>query len=192
VPRNLSSEVIEQLSARVVRSGWLLSCDISNIAMRYWTGAHNISWDGKTYVGNSRIITKSSIRDSIGPNANGVTVELTGLSSELIALILQDSKQSAVGKIWRAFFTEGWNLIDADLRFQGTIDRITIPEEPTTSRVIIDFESGLTRFRRPPDVRYSNEYQRSRYPSDRGFQFVSQLQSQRIMWGRSDPGRIRI
>jgi hypothetical protein len=61
---------------------------------------------------------------------------------------------------------------------------MTIDEGPETATIAVGAESRLIDLQRPRVRRYTHESQKSRFPNDKGFEFVNDLQDKKFAWGR--------
>ncbi len=68
--------------------------------------------------------------------------------------------------------------------FTGYVDQMTISEQPETSTIAIAVESRRIDLERARIFRYNDQNQKARYPNDKGFEFVEDLQDKKFNWGR--------
>jgi hypothetical protein len=68
--------------------------------------------------------------------------------------------------------------------FTARMDQMTLDEGPETCTIQLTVENILVDLERPRVARYTNNDQQSRFPGDRGFEFVESLQTKEIFWGR--------
>jgi len=68
--------------------------------------------------------------------------------------------------------------------FKGYMDQMNIEEGAETSTVALSMESKLIDLERSRVLRYTDANQKSRFPTDRGFEFVEDLQDKQFNWGR--------
>jgi len=61
---------------------------------------------------------------------------------------------------------------------------MVINEGPETSSIAISVESRLIDLERARIFRFNDQNQKSRYPNDRAFEFVEDLQDKQFNWGR--------
>ena len=176
--------------------------------LRFWSGLGEVEIAGNTYVGSGSLIQISSVDESLDISAKGATLTLSGLPSDLLALALAEPYQ---GRKCRIYFgirdnapsflqqedgdyvlTESEAFIDLQPEaapvmaeiFTGYIDQMNIDEGPETSTIAVYVESRLIDLQRPRELRYTSESQKSRFPNDRGFDFVEDLQAKKFQWGR--------
>jgi len=62
---------------------------------------------------------------------------------------------------------------------------MNIDEGAETSTIALSVESKLIDLERGRVFRYTDANQKSRYPDDKGFEFVEDLQDKRFSWGRT-------
>ena len=68
--------------------------------------------------------------------------------------------------------------------FSGELDQMNIEEQVETANISVIAENVLVKLERPTVRRFTNEDQKSRFPDDRGLEFVASLQDKEIFWGR--------
>jgi hypothetical protein len=61
---------------------------------------------------------------------------------------------------------------------------MNIEENADTSVISVTAENVLIKLERPVVRRFTNEDQKSRFPDDRGLEYVAGLQDKDILWGR--------
>jgi hypothetical protein len=69
--------------------------------------------------------------------------------------------------------------------FSGELDQMTIVEEAETCTLSVTAENVLIKLERPTVRRFTDQDQKSRYPSDRGLEYIASLQDKEIFWGRA-------
>ena len=62
---------------------------------------------------------------------------------------------------------------------------MVIEEGADTSTITVSVESKLIDLERARTLRYTDESQKARFPNDKGFQYVNDLQDKKFNWGRS-------
>lgn len=93
-----------------------------------------------------------------------------------------------VPAVW--YDTEVWNdnfvtLSDYVEVFTGELDQMNILEAADTATIQVTAENVLVRLERPVVRRFTDQDQKSRYPGDRGLEFIAGLQDKEIFWGRT-------
>lgn len=188
--RDLSTGIAAALDDDVVYPCFAVELlfDGDNV-LRLWTGYGVLNYDSVDWYGTGNLLDISSVEETTEISAKGASLVLSGVPSELISLALSEPYQGRLCKIYFGMFSSGNTLIGNDLTevFVGYMDQMNIEEGPDTSVIELKVENKLIDLERPRVARYTNSYQQSIYPDDRGFEFVEDLQDKEIYWGRKAP-----
>jgi len=174
----------------------------------FWTGLGDLTIGGITYVGTGQFLKISEMEETAEIAARGATITLSGIPSNLISLALTEPYQGRLCKIMfgaidanreylkledgsfvlredggRIDITEGDVTPTVEL-FSGYIDQMNIDEGPETSTIAISVESRLIDLERVRVFRFTDQSQKSRFPNDKGLEFVEDLQDKQFNWGR--------
>lgn len=183
--RNLTLATISEITADELQPILLFQGEFISGTVRAWSGIGDLSWNGFTWTGTGTLLTVSPVQETSETSANGVTVNLNGVPSELISLALQSCKQGASGRIYLGFLSSSGVVADPILLFEGKLDIPAIEEGGDTSTVSISYESRLIDLERSRESRYTNEDQQRAFPGDKGFEFVPSLQDLSLTCGRA-------
>lgn len=154
--------------------------------VRIWSGYGDLSYGGNVWIGVGLLGSVSAVQETAEVQANGITVSLTGIPSEFISLVLNESEQGKSGKVFIGFMDVNNALIaDPYMMFEGKLDIPAIAEEGETSVVSITYESRLINLQRPRESRYTNEEQQHEYPNDLGCEYVPAMKEVTLTWGRA-------
>ena len=152
--------------------------------LRFWSGLGEATIQGETYVGSGNMIQISSVDESMDISAKGATLTLSGLPSNLLSLALSEPyqgrkcKQAENGDFLQtesgAYFDLTVGEPEAVMTeiFTGFMDQMNIEEAADTSTIALYVESRLIDLQKARERRYTSESQKSRFPNDRGFEFV--------------------
>lgn len=174
----------------------------------FWTGLGDLTVGGITYIGTGQFLKISEMEETAEIAARGATITLSGIPSNLISLALTEPYQGRLCKIMfgaidanreylkledgsfvlredggRIDITEGEVTPTVEL-FTGYIDQMNIDEGPDTSTIAISVESRLIDLERVRIFRFTDQSQKSRFPNDKGLEFVEDLQDKQFNWGR--------
>ena len=162
----------------------LLEAEFASGVVNLWTGFGPLSWDGKTWQGGGNLLEVSQVQETTTTRAAGVSVSLSGIPSEMIALALGEHYQGRPARVWFGVLNESGALMaDPMLVFSGRMDVMNIDEGGETSTIGVTVENRLIDLNRPREIRYTHEAQQALYPGDKGFEFVSALQDKEVQWG---------
>ena len=205
--RTLSTAVSDVLDDDVVYPFFAveLEFDGDNV-LRMWTGSGTLVYDSVEWYGAGNLLNVSEVEETTEIAAKGATLTLSAVPSEVISLALQEPYQGRVCNIYFGMFSRGslqqesgayilqqdGSKIMLELRetglteiFTGYMDQMNIEEGPDTSTIQLNVENRLVDLERARTARYTSAYQKSKYPTDLGFDFVESLQDQKLVWGRS-------
>ena len=148
--------------------------------VRLWTGVYERTIEGNTYVGVGTLLSIPNMQEVADMSAQSAEVTLSGISSSIVSLALQEPYQGRQARI--LFGIEGQNPIEI---FGGLMDVMTIQDSGESSTVSVSIESRLVELERVRPFRYTDASHKLRYPNDDFFSFVPALQDREIVWGRS-------
>ena len=157
--------------------------------LRFWSGLGEISLNNETYVGSGQMIQVSSVDESLDVSAKGATLTLSGIPSNLLSLALSEPYQGRKCKIYVGMRDASANPLPSESSvmseiFTGYLDQMNIDEGAESSSIAVYVESRLIDLQRSRERRYTSQSQKSRFPDDRGFDFVEDLQDKKFQWGR--------
>ncbi|WP_434033724.1 hypothetical protein [Cupriavidus sp. a3] len=152
--------------------------------LRVCSAGYNMDWNGATWLGLGALGSIEPIQEQASLEATGVRLTLSGVPSEYVAIMLAEQYQGRPCRIWFAPLRWDLQLGFAPIPlFSGRMDVPTIDVGETAS-ITVSAESKMVAWDRARVRRYNNEDQQSRYPGDRGFEFVPQMVERQLQWGR--------
>ena len=144
------------------------------------TGIGNKTFNSITYQGLGDLLQVSAIYEKNDLTASGASLKLNGLNSTFLARALAEPYQNRICNIY--YGEEGnTNLI---FLFTGLMDVMTFNDNGEQSIIDLKVESHLKRLKRKAVLKYTNESQRSRHPTDTGMSYITGLQEQRLEFGK--------
>ena len=186
MPRAMTTAVAEALCASVVRPALLVMMEFAASTGYAWTGLGPFTWDGMTFQGVGDLGNISAMSEDSTVEAKGVTIELSGIPSDMMTEVLTETRVLGTVKIWLALFDDAGALIpDPILSYQGKMDAPSLEDGGEACTAQITVENILVDLNRACYRRYTNEDQQMDHPGDTGFQYVAGLQEQITFWGRS-------
>lgn len=183
--RGLSSGMVSAVGAKEVRPALACFMDLVSGPIRVWTGIGNKTWDGNTYNGIGMIGGVSPIQESTAVVANGISLNLTGIPSDMISVALQERYRGRKVYLWLWLFDGSNALITSPVQlFAGRLNTMTIQDSGETATITIAAESRIVDLNRARERRFTDGDQKQLYPGDLGFEFVANLQNADWPWGR--------
>ena len=203
--RDLSTAVTNNLEDNVIYPFYAIEMLFEASPLRLWTGLGDLVFDGVTYTGSGTLLGVETIEETSEIAVRGATLTLSGVPSEVASLALQTPYQGRTCTIYFGLLSKG-NLLQESGRyilkedggkimlqeqdtslteiFSGYMDEMNIDEGPETSSIEVKVENKLIDLERARVRRFTSGYQKSKYPGDKGFDFVESIQDKEVVWGR--------
>lgn len=181
--RDLTASVVSEVDKDAVEPIVFAELNFSSGYVRVWNGVGDLSWDSKTWTGVGWLGQISSVSETTRIEAQGATLTLSGIPSELIATALGEYYQGRSCNIWLGFVdSDGAVIADPIGPFGYIMDTMQIDEGGETAEITIQVENKLRRLEQASNRRWTHEDQQIDYPGDIGFEFVASLQNKEITW----------
>ena len=174
----------------------------NNETLRLWSGIGELTHGGVIFYGTSTLLAVSEIEETAQISARGASLTLSGVPSSVVALALSEPYQGRTAKIYFGLYnnttsTVGTTFVTQDNAtkvyfeslvevFVGYMDQMKIEESGDTTTIQLLIENKLIDLERPRNSRFTSEFQKATYTTDKGFDFVESMQDLVINWGRSD------
>jgi hypothetical protein len=188
--KNLAPAALEALEkgAAIVSGAVEIAC---NPVVRVWGGWQPITFDGRTFdpVGDRGLVQVSG--GALGDAAQSITLTLSGIDPETLALLEAESLAGAPAVLWRLIFDQSGNtLLDYHVWARGRLDTITREEEiGGTAAIIAQLETAAKGLGRRGARMRSDADQRLIDPNDGFFKHVSFAAEKTLYWGGRRPAR---
>lgn len=155
-------------------------------AVYVWTGLGTTTIDSKNYTGVGELIQISLVNETGEIAAKGASITLSGIPNDSdlsLGLALTEPYQGRIGKLY--FGVMGTKTAYTEI-FTGYMDEMNISEGPESSTIELTLENKLLDLERPRIARYSSQYQRSKYPTDGSLDYVENMMTKTVAWGREE------
>jgi hypothetical protein len=179
--RDIATVITNALGDEVMEPFFAIDLEFDSGTLRFWTGVGDKTINGQTYIGAGTFLNISDIEETAEIAAAGITLTLSGIPSELLSLALTEPYQNRRCLI---YFGIAGNEADMAILFTGTMDRMDIEEGAESSTISLAVENRLLDLERIRVRRFTNRDQQSRFPGDRGLEFVETIQDRELFWGR--------
>ena len=157
--------------------------------MRVWGGYGQISLAGELYdgVGDRGLVTLSGA--ALGDSEQNITLTLSGVEPDVVALLDADSVKDAPCQIWLLDFDgSGQTLLDARICRSGRIDTLLIEETVgSTSTIVVNVETQARGLGRSGQRMRTDADQRLIDPADAAYHVVSFAGNKTLYWGGQRP-----
>jgi len=179
---------------------------VNNRILRLWTGFGTLVFEENTYYGTGNLLEVSTVEESAEMAAKGATLTLSGVPSDVISLALSEPYQGRQARLHFGLLQKGKLQLESSNYillqdggkiflednktsltevFVGYMDQMSINEAPDTASIQLTLENRLIDLERARVGRFTSEYQKSLYPTDKGFDFVESMQDLKLNWGRT-------
>lgn len=179
--RDITTPVANAVEAAEIAPFMAVDIDLDGGALYLWTGYGDLTIGAKTYLGAGQLLSLSSVEETTEIEAKGASLTLSGIPSSFISAALTQPYQ---GRECRIYFGVTNSPADYVEVFAGELDQMNVVEAADTATIQVTAENVLVRLERPAVRRFTDQDQKSRYPGDRGLEFVAGLQDKEIFWGR--------
>lgn len=181
--RDLTTDMVTELTGKVVHPALLAVMEFDSGTLRVWSGYSDLVWNGDTYTGGGNLVAVSSFQETEDLDANGLTVTLSGVPSDQIALALTERTRGRPFRLYLGMVTTGNVMLDDPYRlFTGLMDVMEATDTGATSSLTVTVENRLIVGQRVQNRRYTSQDQKKTYPTDLGFDLINQLQDKSIVW----------
>lgn len=181
--RHIDASTVSAVVASHVPYVYFVQMEFSS-ALRVCSAGYDMDWNGATWLGLGSLGSIEPIQEQASLEAIGVRLTLTGVPTDLISITLGEQYQGKACQIWFAPLSADLRLVSQPVRlFSGRMDTMDT-EVGETSTITVSAESRMVAWDKPRARRYNNEDQQSRFPGDRGFEFVAQMVEKSLIWGR--------
>ena len=158
--------------------------------LRMWTGLGTLTLaDNTEWFGTGNLLNISSVEETSEIAARGADITLTAIPSEVLSLALSEPYQGRECNIYFGTFDNGDQTTaptNFNEIFSGYMDQMNISEDVDTTTIELKVENKLIDLERARVARFTSGYQKSKFPNDKGLDFVESLQDKKINWGKSD------
>lgn len=182
--RDLNSAIIDAVDSGVLDVFVGVEAFFPSGVVRLWAGVGEMMVSGRVFTGAGSLIQVSEVEETATLSASGVTLTLSGVPSTLISLALSEPYQNSLLNV---YFGVVKPSPVASVIFSGYVDQMIVSDGPESMTITVTVENKLIDLERPRSRRYTHEDQQSRYPGDRGLEFVESLQTKEIFWGKARP-----
>lgn len=179
--RDITTSVLNALDDDVVSPFFAVDLILDSGPLYLWSGYGNLVIGSKTYLGAGAILNISSVSETTEMEAKGATISVSGIPTSFLSLALQEPYQGRECRIYFGMTSSPSNYVEV---FSGELDQMNIEESAETAVISVTAENVLIRLERPVVRRFTNEDQKSRFPNDKGLEYVASLQDKDILWGR--------
>jgi hypothetical protein len=174
------------VTADLVRPITLVQCAFDSGNLNLWSGIGDLTVSGVDYVGAGSLLSIGEIAETSELSANGINVTLSGVSEPLITKARDEDYQGRELKVLLGAMDAANGVISNPIVvFSGFMDTMIIQDGESTATIQVTVENRLIEFERSRVRRYTAEDQKIDFPTDKGLEFVAEMEEKEIVWGRA-------
>lgn len=182
--RTLSADMVTEVTATQLAPILLADLQFST-PVYLWSGYGSLAYGGVTYLGIGTLGTISPIEETTDLAARGISLKLSGVPTANVAIALTENYQGrACTVLFGALSPTAGTLVSSPITvFRGKMDVMQISDDGQSAEITMTAESRLMDFKRPREIRYTDEEQQNLFAGDVGLEFVNDIQEKPIYWG---------
>jgi hypothetical protein len=151
-----------------------------------WTGYGTITVGSTAYLGIGTLGSISPVEETTDLAARGISMQLSGVPTAMLAVALTENYQGRECSVLFGALQASGALVSSPVTiFSGRMDVMSINDDGQNATIGMSAENKLVDFRRPREVRYTDQEQKNLFPSDKGLEFVTAIQEKQIYWGNA-------
>lgn len=174
-------EMAKEHSARI----YFIYVDLAGDPFYACTGTRTYTFGGDDYLGIGEVAGLGDVTNTADIAARQLVLTLSGVDPWITEPLLsrQNYKNKAV-VIYRGFLDQQEVLIedpDAIWRGRADIGSVELDEQVAIARLTC--EPDTARLLRPNVSRYADEDHQLRFPGDKFYEFLAQMEKKDVLWG---------
>lgn len=183
--RGLTNDMVTEVSASQLSPILLASLSFAT-PVHIWTGYGTITVGSTAYLGIGTLGSISPVEETTDLAARGISMQLSGVPTAMLAVALTENYQGRECSILFGALQASGALVSSPVTiFSGRMDVMSINDDGQNATIGMTAENKLVDFRRPREVRYTDQEQKNLFPSDKGLEFVTAIQEKQIYWGNA-------
>ena len=173
-----------ELEKVVTRVCYFVELQFSSGTQRVSTWNQPISWGGYTWSGLGQLIAISKIDEVEGTEPKGISFSFAAQTSWLSAAIGPvEEYRGRPAKLYMCPLDASFQLVNTPvLCWSGVMDTVTISVDGDEGAIEINAETAAYALKRIPVYRVNAAQQKSRYPTDTGFDYLVDLIGNPQLW----------
>lgn len=174
-----------------VRIALLVELQFRSATMRLWDGAGKKTVAGVEWQGVGGFGSVEGLQQLRTTESQKITLKLSGVTADMIALA-KASRADVEGRpcyIWTQLFDADWQPVGPRIAtYRGLMQRIKLERQGARDldggmrACALEVENPFAARARPPNGRYTDADQQSRYPGDTFCSYVPLQQGMTLRW----------
>lgn len=182
----LSAGQQTELEKPVTRVVYFVELQLSTGTQRISTFNQPITWGGYTWSGFGQLVNISQVQEEEGSEAKGINLTIVAAESSWLALAIGpvDEYRGRAIKLYMCPLDTSFQLVGTPVQvWRGTMDMVVISvDENGEGGVNIKCETSAFSLKRRPVFRINAAQQKQKYPTDTGFDYLTDLIANPQLW----------
>lgn len=179
--RGLDAATITAIESGNVRWCYLVDIEFDTDPLYFSSLYQDLDYDSKTYIGAGNLGTISNTSENASLEPSNVKISLSGVNPAVLPTVFSQEYINRPASIRLLTFNDSDAVIGEIPYYNGIISSLNLDYGKTAS-IQIELADQLSIWNRKKVRRYTDQDQKARYPSDRGFEFVEQIQDLQVVW----------
>lgn len=180
--RGLTTSASAAVQGEIVARTMAVELDFPSGFVR-WNGTpRDITFAGRTFLGIGMLGSISVIEEGAELRAYGLTLQVSAIPRDMVSIALGQNYSGRRATLWEVPLSQyDEPVADPFIVFRGRMDQMDI-SVGTSATVTVRLENRLADWERPRIRRYTDADQKTRYPTDQAFRFVSATTDKELVW----------
>lgn len=175
------------LQASNVPMAVFVDLDFASGHLYVCNAAYSITWGGHTWLGAAGIGAIEEISETSSTQPTGIRMTLSGVDPAKISIALAEAYQGRACTVYYALLDSSYQVIDTPVTvFRGRMDVMDV-DIGETATITLTATSRLADWNYAAIRRFNHEDQIADYPTDKFFEYVTQMVDKQILWGVPSP-----
>lgn len=173
------------LEKPVAREAWFVELQFAGGTVRVCSFGQTFTWGGYDWIGLGAVGRISPLDESAGVASSSMTFSLNVAQVSILALALGpvEDYRGLPAKLYFCPLDESGVLIDTpELCWRGLMDTMQVGVDGEEGQVALKCETSAYGLKRRPSLRLNAAQQKQRYPTDTGFDYLTDLIANPQMW----------
>jgi len=182
----LSAGQQTELEKPVTRVVYFVELQLSTGTQRISTFNQPITWGGYTWSGFGQLVNISQVQEEEGSEAKGINLTIVAAESSWLALAIGpvEEYRGLPIKLYMCPLDNTFQLVGTPVQvWRGTMDMVVVSvDENGEGGVNIKCETSAFSLKRRPVFRINAAQQKQKYPTDTGFDYLTDLIANPQLW----------
>lgn len=142
---------------------------------RYTDLPYDVELRGVNWIGAGNLVSLGSLKETEELSAHGAAVILSGIEEASVATALREKYQDRPLNIYLGGIEDDGTYIEPIRLWSGYADNAVPAVDGGAAHILVTAENRMARWAVPNGSTYSDADQKARYPNDRGFEYVADM-----------------